>query len=228
MREGIQCDEDTVMIMNCWNYWPGWLPGKNGQRRRGPLHQRLTPRRKLLRKLRAIRALESCLARSRNPEVRETLAQLVITGDGPLAEDLKRRTGAFQTGAGVVFTGCLQGEELAAAYASSDIFVFPSTTETFGNVVLEAMAAGLPVVAAAGGVKNLVVDGCNGFVCRPRNAADLAAALLKIAADAPHRQKMARQARHYARERSWENLLKTLLDSYREIAGSAVKLKRAV
>jgi len=117
-------------------------------------------------------------------------AQLVITGDGPLAEDLKRRTGAFRTGAGVVFTGCLQGEELAAAYASSDVFVFPSTTETFGNVVLEAMAAGLPVVAAAaGGVKNLVVDGCNGFVCRPRNAADLAAALLKSAADAPHRQK---------------------------------------
>lgn len=61
-------------------------------------------------------------------------AQLVITGDGPLAEELKRRAGAFQAGAGVVFTGYLQGEELAAAYASSDVFVFPSTTETFGNV----------------------------------------------------------------------------------------------
>jgi len=136
--------------------------------------------------------------------------------------------GSSQAEVQVIFTGYLQGEELAAVYASSDVFVFPSTTETFGNVVLEAMAAGLPVAAAAAGsVKNLVVDGYNGFACRPRNAADLAAASLKLAADLPLRQKMARQARQYACERSWESLLPALLDSYREIAGLAGKLKRA-
>ncbi|MQL53273.1 glycosyltransferase [Desulfofundulus thermobenzoicus] len=141
-------------------------------------------------------------------------AALIITGDGPQTEELKQKAGP-----GVIFTGYRHGEELASIYASSDIFVFPSTTETFGNVVLEAMASGLPVVAAAaGGVKNLLVDGRNALACRPRNAPDMAAAMLKLARYGELRAQMGRRAREYALGRSWEALLQALVDSYRETA----------
>jgi len=140
-------------------------------------------------------------------------AQLIITGDGPLAEELKQKNSA-----GVTFTGYQHGEDLAAIYASSDAFVFPATTETFGNVVLEAMAAGLPVVgAAAGGVKNLLVDGYNSLACRPRNDHDIAAAMLKLAQNKELRAKIGLQARHYALNRSWHGILDNLLKSYQEV-----------
>lgn len=141
-------------------------------------------------------------------------AQLVITGDGPLGEELRQKNQG-----GVTFTGYRHGEELAVIYASSDVFVFPSTTETFGNVVLEAMSAGLPVVgAAAGGVKNLLTEGSTGIACRPRNHQDLAVAMLKMARDHELRFQMSRQARQYALSLSWEGVLKGLLDSYRGVA----------
>ncbi|WP_242868718.1 glycosyltransferase family 4 protein [Desulfotomaculum copahuensis] len=143
-------------------------------------------------------------------------AQLVVTGDGPLAGELRQNHGHE-----VVFTGYRHGEELAAIYASSDIFVFPSTTETFGNVVLEAMSSGLPVAAAAaGGVKNLLLDGYNGLACRPRNYHELAAAMLKLAQNKELRDALGRQARQYALKQSWEGLLDNLLDSYRTVLAS--------
>jgi len=148
-------------------------------------------------------------------------AQLVITGDGPLAGELKEKNVD-----GVVFTGYRHGEELSTIYASSDIFVFPSTTETFGNVVLEAMAAGLPVVGpAAGGVKNLLVDGHNGLACRPRNHHDMAAAMLKLARHDELRAQIGSRARQYAIERSWENLLRSLVESYRAVITPPEKVK---
>ena len=145
-------------------------------------------------------------------------AQLFITGDGPLHEELKQ-----QHGDGVIFTGYRHGEELASIYASSEVFVFPSTTETFGNVVLEAMAAGLPVVAAAaGGVKNLLIDGYNGLACRPRNHHEMAAAMLKLAQDHELRAKMGHQARQFAFGRSWDTILDDLLRSYRGVADRSI------
>lgn len=140
-------------------------------------------------------------------------AQLVITGDGPIAEELKRRYGE-----GVIFTGYRHGEELAQVYASGDVFVFPSTTETFGNVVLEAMAAGLPVVAAAaGGVKNLLVDGDNGIACGPRNHYEMAVAMLSLAQNNELRAKMSFQARQFALKQTWDGVLGSLHNSYKEV-----------
>ncbi|MDZ7807982.1 MAG: glycosyltransferase [Gracilimonas sp.] len=78
-------------------------------------------------------------------------------------------------------TGFLEGEELATAYASSDVFLFPSHTETFGNVTLEAMSSGLPcLVADATGSKSLVEDGVNGFLAEPENKADFTKKLSQI------------------------------------------------
>ncbi|MBV8199994.1 MAG: glycosyltransferase family 1 protein, partial [Acidobacteria bacterium] len=88
-------------------------------------------------------------------------AQLVVVGDGPYLKELAGRYRRPE----ILFTGFLHGEDLARAYAGADLFVFPSTSDTFGNVVLEAQAAGLPVVATdAGGTRTVVDDGDTGFV----------------------------------------------------------------
>ncbi len=88
----------------------------------------------------------------------------LIVGDGP------ERSALEDALPGAVFTGHLGGDEIATAYASSDIFLFPSETETFGNVTLEAMASGLTVVAAdAAGSASLVDDGRTGVLCPPRD-----------------------------------------------------------
>ncbi len=88
-----------------------------------------------------------------------------------------------------VFTGYLSGEDLAAAYASADIFVFPSTTDTFGNVIIEAQAAGLPVVVSdMGGPKELVENGVDGMVTKARDVEDFASAMIALV----HRSDLAR------------------------------------
>lgn len=89
---------------------------------------------------------------------------LILAGDGPYAETLRAKLG----GSGrIVFTGRLEQEELAALYSGADVFVFPSVTDTFGLVVLEALACGLPaVVSDAGGAREIVEDGISGFVAR--------------------------------------------------------------
>ena len=99
---------------------------------------------------------------SRRPE-----STLVVVGDGPFLQQMKEGLPYPN----VIFTGFLRGEELSRAYASSDLFVFPSTTDTFGNVVLEAMASGLPVVVSdKGGPKEIVQHGRTGLVTRARDA----------------------------------------------------------
>lgn len=143
-------------------------------------------------------------------------AQLIITGNGPIMEELKQTAGPE-----VIFTGYLHGEELAIVYASSDAFVFPSTTETFGNVVLEAMASGLPVIApASGGVKNLLMDGNNGIACRPRNYLDMASAIIKIGQNDQLRKELGNQALRYAREQKWDGVLHPLMESYEKVVHS--------
>ena len=88
-------------------------------------------------------------------------AQLVIVGDGPYRAELQSRCRERR----VVFTGLLEGEELATAYASADVLVFPSATDTFGNVVLEAQASGLPVIVTdRGGPAEIVQSHESGLV----------------------------------------------------------------
>jgi glycosyltransferase involved in cell wall biosynthesis len=124
--------------------------------------------------------------------------KLYLVGDGPYAEALAAAL------PDAVFLGYLTGEKLAKAYASADAFVFPSTTDTFGNVVLEAQASGLPVIVSdIGGPKELVDDGRTGFVTKAHDAEDFARAIERISGDASLRARMGQEARRQVIDRSW-------------------------
>jgi glycosyltransferase involved in cell wall biosynthesis len=100
----------------------------------------------------------------------------IIVGDGPYLHEMQNHTPS-----NVTYTGYLNGQTLAEIYASSDLFVFPSSTETFGNVVLEAFASGLPAVGArAGGVQEIIQDGITGQLCTPRDASDFIQAIVHL------------------------------------------------
>ncbi|MBU3666154.1 MAG: glycosyltransferase [Chthoniobacterales bacterium] len=124
----------------------------------------------------------------------------LVVGHGPYSEEFEK---SFPEG---IFTGYLSGEELAKAYASADVFVFPSTTDTFGNVILEAQAAALPcVVSDQGGPRELVGDGVEGFVTRGGDLEELCSAVRKLCADETLRRTQASAARRKVEDRSWPN-----------------------
>jgi glycosyltransferase involved in cell wall biosynthesis len=124
--------------------------------------------------------------------------RLFLVGHGPYSEALaKSLPEAF-------FTGYLTGNELATAYASADIFVFPSTTDTFGNVILEAQACGLPVVVSdSGGPKELVEDKANGLITKSHDVKDFARAIRALVTDSGLRERLGRSARTSVMDRSW-------------------------
>ncbi|WIG57594.1 MAG: hypothetical protein OJF49_000339 [Ktedonobacterales bacterium] len=141
-------------------------------------------------------------------------ARLVLVGDGPARPELETML-AQQP---VTFTGYLTGVELAEAYASSDLFVFPSTTETFGQVVLEAMASGLPVAAYdAEGVRDNVIHGTTGMLSAPTSTTGLHEAIDALLAHPYERARMGRNAREYARQYTWDTVMQMLEDTYEEI-----------
>ncbi|MEE8477086.1 MAG: glycosyltransferase family 1 protein [Gemmatimonadales bacterium] len=138
-------------------------------------------------------------------------AQLVLVGRGPLEHEIRERAVP-----GVHLAGVKHGEDLSAAYASADLFAFPSTTETFGNVLLEAMASGLPsLVAAAGGVLEFAHHGENSWLVEPDSTEAIIAGLERLLADAPLRNVLGRGALATARERSWANVDADLVADYR-------------
>ena len=125
-------------------------------------------------------------------------AALAFVGDGPYLKELRERV------PDAAFTGYLAGLDLARAFASSDIFLFPSTTDTFGNVVLEAMASGLPnVVSDQGGPKDLVAHGVNGFVTRALDAEDFRRHVEQIASNDTLRDTMRTAAFESVQDRDW-------------------------
>jgi glycosyltransferase involved in cell wall biosynthesis/predicted metal-dependent phosphoesterase TrpH len=134
---------------------------------------------------------------------------LLLAGGGPEEGELRERLGAHAT-----FLGWLGGEDLARAYASADAFLFASSTDTYGQVVLEAAASGLPVVAVAeGGPAALVENRHTGLLCRP-DPDHLAGALLQLASSPLLRRRLGAAAAHAARERSWERALGQLAAGY--------------
>ncbi len=141
-------------------------------------------------------------------EQRGCTARWLIVGDGPARQDLEAEL------SGACFTGFLEGSELATAYASSDLFVFPSDTETFGNVTLEAMASGVPTVCAdAVGSRDLVNDGTTGFLCPPADVHAFANALATLIVQPDKRTAMGHAAHNRAQSYTWTTLLKRM-DTY--------------
>jgi len=145
--------------------------------------------------------------------------RLAIVGDGP-ARDLLERT----AGRNVTFLGELRGDSLARVYASADVFCFPSTTDTFGQVILEASASGLPVVAAAaGGAPELVRHLETGLLVPPDDVTALAEALHLLAGDPLLRRKLGTAGLAAARERTWDKSFAELRQAYADVAGAAAE-----
>ncbi len=142
------------------------------------------------------------------------VCRLVVVGDGPARQDLEQSL----AGLPVTFTGYQRGEDLAVYYASCDIFIFPSTSETFGQVVQEAMASGLPVIGAnAEGVCDIVRDGETGLLTAPQNAEETAAAAHMLLYNPDELRRMRQNARAFAETRSWSEIMDNLLHVYEDI-----------
>lgn len=130
----------------------------------------------------------------------------LVVGDGPARDALEARL------SNTVFTGFLSGDELATAYASSDLFLFPSDTETFGKVTIEAMASGLPVIGAnAAGSRDLVRDGTTGQLCRPNDVDDFAEKARRLIANPTLRNQMSKAAVERAQAFTWDTILAQLV-----------------
>lgn len=145
--------------------------------------------------------------------------RLAIVGDGP---DRKRLERIFKN-TPTVFTGYLRGEDLAQAYAAGDLFVFTGAEETYGNVVVEAMASGLPVIAPnSGGVVDLVDNGKTGLQYPSESPERLFKAVKKLASDPALLKQMGKAGYKKAQTQSWQNSFDTLFAQYEE----ALKLPR--
>src|SRR5262245_42476374 len=159
------------------------------------------------------KGLECLPAVSRRLSAAGVRHRLIIAGDGPLGPWLRERC------ADAMFTGFLGREAVAEVFASADLFVFPSRTDTAGNVVLEAQAAGLPVVVSdAGGPRENIAVGESGLVCAGTSIDSWASAVAALLRDRVRREQMTRAARTYALSRQWEVALASVFNAYRSAA----------
>jgi len=202
--------------VNCVNFHPG--------KRDGELRRRLgLPENAVVLaccgRLAAEKNLETLLAAfSRLPTALPV--NLLLIGDGPLRSKLE----AAAADPRVIFTGYRRGEELARIYASADLFVFPSLSDTFGNVLLEAMASGLPAVAFdVPGPRDVVRHGETGLLVGKIGAEGLAAALAALIADPARLAGMSAQALRYAAGQNWEAINSVVRRRYLEVVGAAAR-----
>ncbi|HKP50005.1 MAG TPA: glycosyltransferase family 1 protein [Gemmatimonadales bacterium] len=139
-------------------------------------------------------------------------AQLALVGRGPLEDSIRRRQIP-----GVHVLGLMHEQRLAEAYASADLFVFPSTTETFGNSLLEAMGSGLPCLAAnAAGVLEFARHGQNAWLVAPNSSAGIGQGIRRLLHDPGLRHRLAQGGLETAAERTWDQVYDRLLEDYRE------------
>ena len=149
-------------------------------------------------------------------------AQLVLVGQGPLEAELRARAIP-----GIHLAGLLTGRDLGEAYASADLFVFPSSTETFGNSLLEAMGSGLPAIGVrAGGVLEFAMHDRNAWLVPPHDTAALTGALERLMGDAALRVRLSTGALATAESRRWDQIYDQLLEDYR-LAAAARRASRA-
>ncbi len=137
--------------------------------------------------------------------------KLIITGEGPEREKMEKECDSSKT----VFTGKLVDKELSEVYASADLFVFPSLTDTFGNVVLEAMSSGLPVLAAnEGGPTDIVQHGKTGYLIEPKKEKAFNEKINLLIDDKLHYAEMKKNALKYAQSVNWNNIIQQLYQYY--------------
>jgi glycosyltransferase involved in cell wall biosynthesis len=144
--------------------------------------------------------------------VRDEVHWLLI-GEGPMKHDLLKKAPPNMT-----LAGFQTGNGLAEVYAASDLFVFPSATETFGNVVLESLASGTPVIGAnAGGVKTIIHEGITGHLCPEKDTKAFATAISNLLLNERKRHAMSAAGRQYALEQSWDAIFSRLLLDYQTV-----------
>ena len=152
------------------------------------------------------------IEKSLPPSYAEQIDWLIV-GDGPLRKELEK-----DAPSNMKFTGYRSGTELAEFYSVSDLFIFPSPTETFGNVALESLASGTPVVGAnSGGVKHVVQQGVTGFLCEPGNDQEFASSIDKLLSHDSLRWQMGSEGRQYALTQRWDQIFEDLLAQYQEV-----------
>ena len=128
--------------------------------------------------------------------------RFIIVGDGPYLEEMKRELRPTST----LFTGYLTGDDLSRAYASGDLFVFPSGTDTFGNVVLEAQASGLPVIVTdKGGPRENLIPGETGLIVPAMDSQAIVDAVINLCEDSARMADMGSNARKYMESRAFES-----------------------
>ncbi|BAZ32545.1 group 1 glycosyl transferase [Cylindrospermum sp. NIES-4074] len=142
-------------------------------------------------------------------------ARLALVGDGPHRQALQKHFAGTNTH----FVGYLMGRELGAAFASADAFIFPSRTETLGLVLLEAMAAGCPVVAArSGGIPDIVTDGVNGYLFEPKaDIQEAITATVNLLQKQQERAIIRQNARREAENWGWAAATRQLQDYYQQV-----------
>jgi glycosyltransferase involved in cell wall biosynthesis len=135
----------------------------------------------------------------------------IFVGDGPYLAEMKKLL------PDAIFTGYLRGEELATAYASSDFFCFPSTTDTFGNVVLEAHACALPVIVSdVGGPRDLIEDGVDGYITRANDVEEVADRIRRLCEDEALRKSMGEAGRKKVESRDWQEAFESFWNASAE------------
>jgi glycosyltransferase involved in cell wall biosynthesis len=140
--------------------------------------------------------------------------RLALVGDGPHRSKLEQHFAGTPTN----FVGFVKGPDLAAAFASADVFFLPSRTETLGLVLLEAMAAGLPVVAAAeGGILDVVQDGVTGHLYDPTDLSGAVVAIRRLLNDSAHRETIRRNAHLDVEKWGWPAATRQLVGFYRDV-----------
>ena len=137
----------------------------------------------------------------------------LIVGDGVALEACQHRMPK------AIFTGKVDHAQLSVLYASSDVFLFPSISESYGNVVIEAMASGLPcVIADGGGSRNFIQQGINGFLCQPNQADDYLDKITRLLQDSALHQQFTHEGLRYSRALSWDDLAATYFQDLTSMA----------
>ena len=159
------------------------------------------------------KGLETLAATLHHLKARGVPHRAVVVGSGPAHDELKAMAPPE-----VMTLGHLEGDDLATAYASSDVFFFPSHTETFGNVTLEAMASGLPTVCAdAPGSASIVRHQETGYLCPPEDPEAFSRVLEKLISDGQLRSGMGQAATAAAKAYDWDDVLERMVANFEEV-----------